>query len=160
MKMLRKTLSPCGGVGARQRSGGGYPTNFAIFAMRQPYPPYLKDFTRAMRKNLTDAERMFWQRLRDRQLGVKFRRQFAIDGRYVADFVCLKQRLIVEIDGGQHDGSQCDADRTLYLQTHNFRVIRFWNHEVLQNIDGCLEVLLKELQDSPPSVDPITDPAL
>ena len=109
------------------------------------YQPYIKEFSRDMRKNSTKAENLLWQKIRNGQLGFKFRRQHQIDNKYIADFVCLEKRLIIELDGGQHNDRPKDKDRTLYLENNNFKVIRFWDNEILQNIDGCLEILLKEI---------------
>ena len=99
---------------------------------------------RRLRKNSTDAERALWARLRNRQLaGLKFRRQHPL-GRYVVDFLCLDHRLIVEIDGGQHaQGRQKNADkiRDERLTRQGYRVLRFWNTEVLGELEGVLETI-------------------
>ena len=97
---------------------------------------------RNLRKNQTDAERLLWQHLRNRQmLGQKFRRQFSIDT-YIVDFVCLEVKLIVELDGGQHaEQIEYDHRRTEQLQKRGFKIIRFWNNEVLQNTTGVLEAI-------------------
>ena len=97
---------------------------------------------RLLRKNSTDAEKQLWQKLRNRQLnGFKFRRQAPI-GTYIVDFSCSDLKLIVEVDGGQHAEQQrYDSARTEYLESLGFTVIRFWNNEVLTNIDGVLETL-------------------
>ena len=88
-----------------------------------------------MRRNSTDAERKLWSVLRNRQLnGYKFRQQVEIDG-YVADFLCAERRLIIEVDGGQHNVER-DARRTAHFESRGFQIIRFWNHDVLQNLDG------------------------
>jgi len=79
-------------------------------------------------------------------MDVKFRRQVPI-GRYIVDFVSFERRLIVEVDGGQH-GGKCDAERDKWLRSQGFRVLRFWNNEVLGNINGVLEVIRKELYTS------------
>ncbi|WP_420559310.1 endonuclease domain-containing protein [Tepidicaulis sp.] len=102
---------------------------------------------RALRRNLTDAERLLWRHLRSRQLeGAKFRRQFPV-GSFVADFVCLEARLVVELDGGQHAFQAArDKARTHFLLARGFRVIRFWNHEVLGNIGGVLQQIAAELR--------------
>ena len=101
---------------------------------------------RRLRHNSTHAERTTWFQLRDRRLnGFKFRRQWTI-GTYVVDFCCIDRRIIVEIDGGQHDEAR-DAVRTEVLTTAGYRVIRFWNNEVLENIDGVLNSLVAALQD-------------
>jgi very-short-patch-repair endonuclease len=111
---------------------------------------------RKLRHNQTDAERALWFRLRDRRLrGLKFRRQMPID-RYVADFCCEAARLIVELDGGQHvERSQQDAERTAALEAHGYLVLRFWNNDVLRNIDGVVESILQTLNPSPPHPDPL-----
>ena len=97
---------------------------------------------------MTDAERIMWFQLRDRKLGgFKFRRQWTI-GRHVVDFCCIEQRLIVEIDGGQHS-SERDAARTAMLNDAGYRVVRFWNNEVHENLEGVLTSLLGELQSHP-----------
>ena len=109
------------------------------------YAPYIKEFARNLRKNMTPQEVKFWCHIKNKQLGVKFRKQFAIDNKYIADFVCLEKRLIIEIDGGQHNQSFSDEIRTFYLNSNNFRVIRFWNNEIDDNIEGCIEFLKSEL---------------
>jgi adenine-specific DNA-methyltransferase len=101
-----------------------------------------------LRKNSTDAERALWRVLRSRQLsGHKFRRQQPL-GPFVVDFVCLEARLVVEIDGGQHGEDRqlaYDSRRTVWLQNQNFRVLRFWNHEVLNQLDSVSELIEKAL---------------
>jgi len=94
----------------------------------------------SLRRHRTDAERLLWSRLRGRRLGWKFRFQHSI-GPFVADFVCLERRLIVEADGGQHS-PQADRSRSAYLRNRGFRIVRFWNNDILQNTDGVLETLL------------------
>jgi len=108
-------------------------------------------FARHLRKNLTDAERKLWQRLRRRQLdGCKFRHQASI-GPYVVDFLCVERRLIVEVDGGQHDvRREADERRTTDLEVRGFRVIRVWNNEALQNTDGVVEFILQHLRAGHP----------
>ena len=96
---------------------------------------------RELRKNMTDAEQTLWRRLRGEQLGGHFRRQAPI-GSYIVDFVSFHHRLIIELDGGQHgEANQAayDLERTAFLQGEGFRVLRFWNHEVLQNREGVLQ---------------------
>ncbi len=101
---------------------------------------------RALRRRMTDAERVLWGRLRNGQLvGQKFRRQSPI-GPYVVDFLCEARRLVIELDGGQHADSASDAARTARLESEGYRVIRFWNNDVLTNLDGVLAVILSELQ--------------
>ena len=116
------------------------------------YAPYIKDFSRKMRKEMTPQEVKLWQLIRKEKLGVKFRRQFAIDNKYIADFACLEKRIIIEIDGGQHCGNFNDIQRTFYLNKKNFRVIRFWNNEIDFNIEGCIDFLKREIDTPhPPS---------
>jgi very-short-patch-repair endonuclease len=110
---------------------------------------------RSLRQNMTVAERRVWQILRLHQMkGYKFRRQVPI-GRYIADFVCHGARLIVEIDGGQHDRSSSEeGSRTHFLKGQGYRVLRFWNNEVLENPDGVYKTIVDELgriTPSPPS---------
>ena len=93
---------------------------------------------------MTDAERTFWNVVRDRRLeGFKFRRQATI-APYIVDFLCIDAKLVVEIDGGQHD-EIVDAPRTAFLEARGLRVVRFWNHDVLNNLDGVLVVVLAAL---------------
>ena len=104
---------------------------------------------KTLRQNLTDAERRLWSRLRDRQLlGFKFVRQQPV-GRYIADFACREANLIVELDGGQHAGSSNDAQRTAAIAEHGYDVIRFWNNEVLTNLEGTLQVISERLNKAP-----------
>jgi lysyl-tRNA synthetase class 2 len=100
---------------------------------------------RRLRRNQTDAERVLWYRLRDRRLaGLKFKRQVPID-RFVVDFICADARLIIEVDGGQHDENLHDAKRTEALEALGYLVLRFWNHDVLQNTNGVLEEILNTI---------------
>jgi very-short-patch-repair endonuclease len=102
---------------------------------------------------MTEAEKRIWYRLRVHRLnGASFRRQYPIGG-YIVDFVCLEARLIIEIDGGQHTASQHDEMRDAWLRSQNFAVLRFWNNEVLANIDGVVEKISEALTASlPPSL--------
>ncbi|MFN3233713.1 MAG: endonuclease domain-containing protein [Alphaproteobacteria bacterium] len=111
---------------------------------------------RNLRRNQTDAEKRLWCFLRNRQLaGFKFNRQVPV-GPYVADFICRTEKLIIEIDGGQHAfQKQADAKRTKYLAAKGYRVIRFWNNDVLKNTEGVLETIRSELMNSPPHPDPL-----
>jgi len=96
---------------------------------------------RSLRQAATETEKRLWSALRDRRLGgLKFRRQQSV-GPYVVDFICFDRRLIVEADGGQHT-AEIDAPRTAYLERQGFRVIRFWNTDILSNLDVVLETIL------------------
>ena len=99
-------------------------------------------FARSLRVQSTDAERFVWSKLRARQIeGLKFRRQVPM-GRYIVDFLCEDARLIVELDGGQHgEALNYDAARTRWLNEKGYRVVRFWNIDVMNNIDGVLQSL-------------------
>jgi very-short-patch-repair endonuclease len=109
----------------------------------------LTEFARELRENSTDAERLFWSRVRAHRLhGFKFKRQQVV-GPYIVDFVCVDARLIVELDGGQHASDESDRVRDARLKGQGYRVLRFWNTEVLMNIDGVIETVLKSLRPSP-----------
>jgi very-short-patch-repair endonuclease len=113
----------------------------------------LRQFARDLRRNSTDAEKHLWYYLRANRLGYKFKRQVPID-RFIVDFVCIEKRLIVELDGGQHQEIQCeDNQRTTELNKLGFRVLRFWNNEILQNTQGVLEVILQALSPTLSRVD-------
>jgi len=101
---------------------------------------------RHLRRRQTDAERRFWLLLRDRRLqGWKFRRQVPL-GPYIADFYCAAAKLIVELDGGQHAAqTKQDQQRTSWLESQDYAVLRFWNHDVLANTEGVLMNLLQHL---------------
>jgi very-short-patch-repair endonuclease len=100
---------------------------------------------RTLRRSSTDAEMKLWLRLRDRRLGgFKFVRQESI-GPYIGDFVCRDRKVIVEVDGSQHAESARDQVRDAYLVSEGYRVMRFWNSDVLRNTDGVLETILSAL---------------
>jgi very-short-patch-repair endonuclease len=101
---------------------------------------------RGLRRRATDAERLLWRHLRNRQIaGVEFRRQKP-NGPFIVDFVAMEHRLVVEIDGGQHARmTAADRLRSVTLENAGYRVIRFWNNDVLQNIDGVLERIREAL---------------
>ena len=102
--------------------------------------PLLRDRARRLRREQTVAERVLWSHLRNHAAGVKFRRQHPI-GNFIVDFVSLEARLVVEIDGGQHDRDadrRADVQRTQYLEGRGYRIVRFWNNEVLTDIDAVI----------------------
>jgi very-short-patch-repair endonuclease len=102
--------------------------------------------TRALRRNATDAELKLWNHLRSRSLcDHKFVRQHPI-GRFVVDFACRERRLVIEVDGGQHATDPRDPVRDATLAQWGYRVLRFWNHDVLENIDGVLETIALALE--------------
>ena len=101
---------------------------------------------RVLRANSTEAEKLFWGRVKSGQInGHKFRRQVPI-GDYVVDFLCVKQKLIVELDGGQHAvQTEKDGIRSDWLISQGFRILRFWNNEVMENLEGVLDEVQKHL---------------
>ena len=108
----------------------------------QRVTPFLRSAARTMRRLPIDAEEAVWWRLRNRNLdGLKFRRQYPV-GRFIADFVCLEAKLIVEIDGKQHRDSETDAGRTQELRRLGFGVIRFDNDRVRSDLDSVCETIL------------------
>jgi very-short-patch-repair endonuclease len=107
-----------------------------------PRPPRSNPKTRThaieLRREPTPAEHKLWSIIRNDQLGVNFRRQHAI-GNYIPDFVCIEKKLIIELDGSQHlEQEEYDDQRTEYLEAQGYRVIRFWNNEVMNDIDGVI----------------------
>lgn len=108
---------------------------------------------RALRKNMTDVEQLLWYKIRSRQLqNFRFRRQHPI-GQYIVDFICLETKLIIELDGSQHveDQKNNDSIRDLWLTQQGFKVLRFWNNDVLSNMDGVLITICQYLPPSQPS---------
>lgn len=103
-----------------------------------------------MRNNPTKAENHLWYVLRAKNLGVKFRRQ-AIIGRYIVDFVCFQKKLIIEVDGGQHGENHGDLIRDEWFKEKGFRILRYWNNEVLINREGVISTIKENLK-SPPSL--------
>ncbi|HXG80958.1 MAG TPA: endonuclease domain-containing protein [Sphingomicrobium sp.] len=114
----------------------------------------LRSRAKGMRREPTPAEHRLWQILRAKRLaGHKFKRQLVLDD-YIADFACLQQRLIIEADGGQHCESDRDSVRDAYLQSQGFRILRFWNNEILENEEGVFLAILSALED--PSAQPLS----
>nr|WP_295885550.1 endonuclease domain-containing protein [uncultured Devosia sp.] len=104
---------------------------------------------KTLRANMTDAERKLWAALRNRKLlGFKFVRQVPV-GRYIADFACREADLIIELDGGQHADSAHDKLRTTALTEHGYAVMRFWNNDVLSNLDGVVHIIAEHLNKAP-----------
>ncbi|MCP3472814.1 DUF559 domain-containing protein [Bradyrhizobium sp. CCGUVB1N3] len=110
---------------------------------------------RRLRMNQTDAETVLWNRIRNRRIdGNKFVRQEPILG-YICDFVCREKRLIVEVDGGQHNESAADEIRDARLTEKGYKILRFWNNDVLGNIDGVLLTIQAELVEAAPHPTPL-----
>ncbi|WP_368562659.1 endonuclease domain-containing protein [Pseudoxanthomonas sp. UTMC 1351] len=109
-----------------------------------------------LRKDMTLAERKLWSILKAQQLdGYRFRCQMPV-GPYVADFACLAASLIIEVDGGQHLESASDAARDSYLARQGFRVLRFWNNDVLANLEGVRAVIAQRLSEACPHPNPVS----
>jgi very-short-patch-repair endonuclease len=106
--------------------------------------PPMRDKARTLRRNLTDAEQALWRELRRNSIGWRFRRQFPIPP-YIADFVCVEGRLIIEVDGGQHSRPGDHDGRDAALTREGWRILRFWNNEVLQNRAGVLQTISEAL---------------
>ena len=106
--------------------------------------------SRELRNSATAPERILWRHLRNRQLGgIRFNRQLPI-GPFICDFVARTARLIIELDGGQHAvAADYDSKRTIFLELRGYRVIRFWNADVLENIEGVVTVIKEALKDRP-----------
>src|SRR6516164_3241804 len=133
--------------------GGGDDAEDGSMVEKEPSPG-ARDRAPTLRRAMTEAERRLWQMLRSRQTqGCRFRRQLPI-GRFIADFVCYEAKLIVEIDGGQHDPpTEEEASRTRFLEGEGYRMLRFWNNEVLDNPEGVRSAITENLQRDHPHPD-------
>jgi len=109
-----------------------------------------KTFARNLRKSETDAERKIWQQLRGHSLkGAKFRRQHPV-GPYIVDFICINEKLIIELDGSQHQQHQdYDAERTAFLEQAGYRVLRFWDNDVLLRTESVMQAIFDAILVSP-----------
>jgi len=112
------------------------------------YNKSLKEYSKTLRKNMTDSERLLWSKLKSSQLkGYQFNRQKPI-GNYIVDFYCIKAKLVIEVDGGQHyteEGKESDRIRDKYIVGRGLRVLRFSDGDILKNIDGAIETILRFL---------------
>ena len=108
----------------------------------------LTRYAKILRRDSTEAEKLLWSKLKAKQLdGLKFRRQQPI-GSFIVDFVCFEKGVVVELDGGQHaESAPRDGERSGILTRNGFRVLRFWNNDVLQNIDGVVDVIRRSRTD-------------
>jgi very-short-patch-repair endonuclease len=105
---------------------------------------------RSLRNNSTEAERHLWSAIRNRQLAnAKFSRQIPL-GPYICDFVSRELRVVIEVDGGHHALDARDADRTAYLEGQGFRVLRFWNNEIIENLEGVVDTIRLSLPTPAP----------
>jgi len=127
---------------------GGKPTAHRTVA------PIMRGRAKSLRREMTDAERRLWSALRAHRLdGLSFRRQIPI-GRYIVDFACHERRLVVEVDGGQHSGAARDIERDRWLESKGYRVLRFWNSDVLRNRAGVLQVIVDAARSATPLPSP------
>ena len=108
-----------------------------------------KQSARALRKRMTDAERLLWRHLRNRELDSwKFRRPYPV-GSFIVDFICLEKNLVIEVDGGPYaENEEQDIQRAAYLNRMGYRVFRFWNNQVMQETEGVLEAILAILSNT------------
>jgi very-short-patch-repair endonuclease len=114
----------------------------------RPVQPAKRRFALSLRRDMTEAEDRLWQELRGRRLdGIKFRRQVPV-GRFIADFLCADAMLIVEIDGSQHADSAYDRERDAELKTRGFRVLRFWNDDVLREMNSVCDTIIAYVRDT------------
>lgn len=115
----------------------------------KPTPPGRTQLARSFRKRATETESLLWGWLRNRGLGVKFRRQVPV-GPYIVDFLSLEVKLIVEVDGSQHGEEhtqQRDLERDQFLKKEGYEVIRFWGRDILKNLDDCLQYLGQKIEE-------------
>jgi very-short-patch-repair endonuclease len=122
--------------------------NYPLAMPHQPVLPAKRRFARTLRHEPTEAEDKLWHELRGRKLDrIKFRRQVPI-GRFIADFLCVEALLIVEIDGSQHADSVHDRERDAELKLRGFRVLRFWNDDVLRELDSVCDTIIAYVRDT------------
>ncbi len=107
-------------------------------------------YSRQLCSNQTNAEKLLWQKLRKRQLGVRFQRQYVFDNKYIVDFYCASLKLIIEINGGQHNDNHQDDIRDNYIKKRGCKILRFWNNDILENIEGCLSQITNLIPTVPP----------
>ena len=110
----------------------------------------LISYSRQLRSNQTNAEKLLWQKLRKRQLGVRFQRQYIFDNKYIVDFYCAALKLVIEIDGGQHCDNRKDKFRNQEIINRGYKLLRFWNNDILENIEGCLSQITTLNPSAPP----------
>jgi very-short-patch-repair endonuclease len=111
--------------------------------------PKTRTYAIELRKKSTPAERKLWSRIRNDQLGVNFRRQHAVKT-FIPDFVCIEKKLIIELDGSQHlEQEEYDEERTKYLEVEGYKVIRFWNKDVMKDINSVIKAIQLKLVEEP-----------
>lgn len=112
--------------------------------MKRPPGEKMLQRARTLRRDSTEAEKALWPKLRAGQLGVKFRRQMWLAG-YIADFASVEARLVIELDGGQHAECETDAIRTAAISAQGYQILRFWNNDVIDNLEGVLLMIQRAL---------------
>jgi len=120
-------------------AGEGWGEGYKVFANKR-----LINLSRELRKNQTKQETIFWNAVRGNALGVKFRRQHTVNNKYIADFACVEQNLIIEIEG-QHCDNKNDKIRDVEIMQNGYKILRFWNNDIDGNLEGCIEVVKKAL---------------
>ena len=155
MRNEAKALEPSPAGGRGQGDGVNYKIGEAPYSTRKAE---LLEYARELRQNSTDVERIMWKILRNRQvLNFKFRRQQSV-GKYIADFLCTEQKIIIELDGGQHNEERnkiYDLERTKFLEQQGYKVLRFWNIDVLKNLEGVVESIFLSLKHPHPNPLPL-----
>jgi very-short-patch-repair endonuclease len=160
--MSRFDPSPLAGEGGARAAGvggrgvGPYTPDHQLHARYQ----LMTERKKTMRREPTEAEARLWSMLRAKRLGgTKWRNQVNFEDRYIADFVCFEHCLIVEADGGQHCDNSRDEQRDRWFEAHGFRVLRFWNNDILANSDGVASMILDALGTAPsPRSAPLSRP--
>ena len=138
--MSQKLTSPSPFQGEGRDEGQAHPRNLKLVAR-----------AKLLRRNMTDVEKKLWRCLRSRQFErFKFRRQYPI-GKYIVDFICVEERLIIELDGGQHADNTKDNIRDEWLRARGYTVLRFWNNEMIENMDGVLQTILSTVNNPHPN---------
>ena len=123
-------------------------------AAHRPVAKFQRTRAKSLRSEMTDAERRLWSALRGHRLnGLSFRRQTPI-GRFIVDFVCHDRHLIIEVDGGQHAENKRDVERDRWLESKGYRILRFWNSDVLRNRNGVLEMIVAAAAEHTPLPNP------
>jgi very-short-patch-repair endonuclease len=123
-------------------------------AAHRSVAPTMLGRAKSLRRKMTDAEQRLWSALRAHRLnGLGFRRQTPI-GPFIIDYVCQQHHLVIEVDGGQHADSSNDRERDRWLESKGYRVLRFWNTDVLTNLSGVLEAIINAVRESTPLPNP------
>ena len=135
------------GEGDRRASGGRVGAGTTIGVKMRGDSAIIKNAKR-LRRDSTDTERALWHVLRRKQLGWRFRRQVPIPP-YIVDFACLEARLVIEADGGQHAEAEVDVERDAMIRQKGWRILRFWNNDILENRSGVVERVLEILNTAP-----------